>query len=113
MSLGSMTSARVLMGLLAAVVAVSLVWLLPVGVLGTSTRVLADDTNQAEADPLLGISVLTNQLVGALPGEPGLVPVWIRRLGRRYHHRDLYQFRHPSAILVRDWSHRCERCCSG
>ena len=47
MSFGSMTNARVLMGLLAAVVAVSLVWLLPVGVLGTSTRVLADNTNQA------------------------------------------------------------------
>ena len=44
------------MGLLAVVVAVSLVWLLPVGVLGTSTRVLANDTNQAEADPLLAFS---------------------------------------------------------
>ena len=67
MSLGSMTSALVLMGLLAAVVAVSLVWPLPVGVLGTSTRVLADDTNQAEADPLLAIDVGDTQLVGASP----------------------------------------------
>ena len=66
MSLGSMTSALVLMGLLAAaVVAVSLLWLLPVAVLGTSTRVLADDTNQAEADPLLAIFINDNQLFGA------------------------------------------------
>ena len=66
MSLGSMTAARIQMGLLAAaVLAVSLVWLLPVGVLGTSTRVLADSTNQAEAAPLLGIRVSQSDLVGA------------------------------------------------
>ena len=66
MSLGSMTAARIQMGLVAAaVVAVSLVWLLPVGVLGTSTRILADSTNQAEADPLLGIGVLESDLAGA------------------------------------------------
>ena len=57
MSLGSMTSARVLMGLLAAaVVAVSLVWLLPVGVLGSSPRVLADP-GLSEADSFLAIYV--------------------------------------------------------
>ena len=66
MSLGNMTSALVLMGLLAAAVAVSLVWPLPVGVLGTSTRVLADP-GLSEAAPLLGIRVRDDQLVGPNP----------------------------------------------
>ena len=67
MSLGSMTNALVLMGLLAAVVAVSLVWLLPVAVLGTSTRVLADNTGLSEPDPLLAIFVFDIDLIGNNP----------------------------------------------
>ena len=116
MSLGSMMDALIQMGLLAAaVVAVSLVWLLPVAVLGTSTRVLADDTNQAEAAPLLAINVSNESyLIGANPlanlasclyGSDGL--------GGDITLVTCLNGRHRSAILVRLWSHRCELCCSG